>query len=142
MPALHAFAAPATASTLLALSSRAGAADLSATSPGKPDPKSKAYKAAVDFEAQFLNSMFSQMFTDIDGDGPFGGGPAVGVWRSFLSDQYAKSFAKAGGIGIANQVYHTLLAQQEKHAGSGEREPLVNQTPDSLPRISAGFTKS
>jgi len=53
------------------------------------------------------------MFTGIDGDGPFGGGPAVGVWRSFLSEQYAKNFAKAGGIGIADHVYRTLIAQQE-----------------------------
>ncbi len=64
----------------------------------------------------FLNSMFSQMLAGVKGDGPFGGGPAVGVWRSFLSEQYAKSFAKAGGIGIADQVYHTLLAQQEARA--------------------------
>jgi flagellar protein FlgJ len=118
MAALHAFAAPTTASTLFALSSRGSAVDLptASASAGKPDPKSKAYKASVDFEAQFLNSMFSQMFTDMEGDGPFGGGPAVGVWRSFLSEQYAKSFAKAGGIGIAHQVYHTLLTQQEKQA--------------------------
>jgi flagellar protein FlgJ len=75
--------------------------------------ESKARTAAVNFEAQFLNSMFGQMLTGIDGDGPFGGGPAVGVWRSFLTDQYAKSFAKAGGIGIADKVYHALLAQQE-----------------------------
>jgi Rod binding domain-containing protein len=60
--------------------------------------------------------MFSQMLAGVQGDGPFGGGPAVGVWRSFLCEQYAKSFAKAGGIGIADKVYHTLLAQQEAHA--------------------------
>ncbi len=60
--------------------------------------------------------MFSQMYKGIDGEGPFGGGPAVGVWRSFLSEQYAKSFAKAGGIGIADKVYHTLLAHQEARA--------------------------
>jgi flagellar protein FlgJ len=69
--------------------------------------------AAQDFEAVFLNSMFSQMFTAMDGDGPFGGGPAIGVWRSFLSEEYAKSFAKKGGIGIADQVYRSLMAQQE-----------------------------
>ena len=57
--------------------------------------------------------MFQQMFTGIDGEGPFGGGGATGVWRSFLTDEYAKSFAKAGGIGIADQVYRTLIAQQE-----------------------------
>jgi Rod binding domain-containing protein len=57
--------------------------------------------------------MFQEMFTSIDGDGPFGGGGATGVWRSMLTDQYARSFAKAGGIGIADQVYRTLIAQQE-----------------------------
>lgn len=72
--------------------------------------------AAEDFEAVFLNTMFSQMFTDIDGDGPFGGGGAVGMWRSFLTDEYAKSFAKSGGIGIADHVYSALLEIQEQKA--------------------------
>ena len=53
---------------------------LSATS------KAKAKAAAQDFEAVFLNSMFQQMFTGIEGDGPFGGKGATGVWRSFLTD--------------------------------------------------------
>jgi flagellar protein FlgJ len=75
--------------------------------------KAKARAAAQDFEAVFLNSMFSQMFTHIDGEGPFGGSQATGVWRSFLTEEYAKSFAKKGGIGIADEVYRTLLAQQE-----------------------------
>jgi len=78
--------------------------------------KGNARAAAENFEAMFLNSMFQQMFTGIDGDGPFGGSGALKVWRSFLTDQYAKSFAKAGGIGIANQVYQTLLRQQGAHA--------------------------
>lgn len=73
----------------------------------------KAKAASQDFEAVFLNNMFQQMFTGIDGEGPFGGNGATGVWRSFLTDQYARSFAKAGGIGIADQVYNTLLAHQE-----------------------------
>ncbi len=77
--------------------------------------KTKAKAAAQNFEAVFLNSMFQQMFTDIGGDGPFGGNGATGVWRSMLTDQYARTFAKAGGVGIADQVYKTLLAQQEAH---------------------------
>jgi Rod binding domain-containing protein len=72
----------------------------------------KAKGAAQDFEAVFLNSMFQQMFTGIDGEGPFGGSGASGVWRSFLTDEYAKSFARAGGIGIADHVYSALIAQQ------------------------------
>ena len=73
----------------------------------------KARAAAKDFEAVFLNSMFQNMFTGISGEGPFGGSGAVGVWRSMLTDEYSKSFAKSGGIGIADQVYRTLMAHQE-----------------------------
>ena len=73
----------------------------------------KARAAAEDFEAVFLNSMFSQMMTKTDGEGPFGGSQATGVWRSFLTNEYSKSFAKAGGIGLAKHVYAALIAQQE-----------------------------
>ena len=72
----------------------------------------KARAAAQDFEAVLLNTMFSQMSTGTDGEGPFGGGPGAGVWRSFLTDEYAKSFAKAGGIGLSDHVYRALIAQQ------------------------------
>ncbi|HEY5215266.1 MAG TPA: flagellar assembly peptidoglycan hydrolase FlgJ [Pseudolabrys sp.] len=82
---------------------------------GKLNPanQAKAKASSQDFEAVFLNSMFQQMFTGLQGDGPFGGSGATGVWRSFLTDEYSKSFAKAGGIGIADQVYRSLIAQQE-----------------------------
>lgn len=81
--------------------------------PTKDSKESKARATAQDFEAVFLNSMFQNMFTGIDGDGPFGGNGATGVWRSMLTEQYAKSFVRAGGIGIADHVYRTLAAQQE-----------------------------
>jgi peptidoglycan hydrolase FlgJ len=72
----------------------------------------KARATAQDFEAMFLNAMFGQMFASV-GNGPYGGGHAAQVWRSFLTDEYAKTFAKKGGIGIADQVYGSLLQQQE-----------------------------
>jgi Rod binding domain-containing protein len=78
------------------------------------NPKARA--AAEDFEAMFLNSMFSEMMTKVDGEGPFGGSQATGVWRSFLTGEYSKAFAKAGGIGLAKHVYGSLLAQQEARA--------------------------
>ena len=106
-------------SAVPALASHTGTAALGALAApaGKSalDDNSKARASAVDFETVFLNSMFSQMFTGIDGDGPFGGAGGAGVWRSFLSEEYAKSFAKAGGIGLADHVYRALLAQQEGH---------------------------
>jgi flagellar protein FlgJ len=74
--------------------------------------KGKAKSAAGDFESMFLNSMFQQMNTSVDGDGPFGGSGALKVWRSFMTDQYAKLFAQSGGIGIASHVYDELLKMQ------------------------------
>ena len=52
------------------------------------------------------------------GEGPFGSTLGTGVWRSMEIEQYSKSFAKAGGVGIAKQVYRTLVMQQAKAAGS------------------------
>jgi len=69
---------------------------------------------AQDFEAMFLNSMFSQMTSGIKGEGPFGDTPGTGVWRSMLTDEYSKSFAKAGGVGISSDVFRTLILQQAK----------------------------
>jgi flagellar protein FlgJ len=74
--------------------------------------KAKAKASSEQFEAVFLNSMFQQMFTGIDGDGPFGGSGSLKIWRSFMTDQYAKTFAKAGGVGIASHVYDELLKHQ------------------------------
>ena len=92
---------------------------------GRPDPQladaltkvspaaqKKASASAKDFEAMFLNSMFSQMTSGIKGEGPFGDTTGTGVWRSMLTDEYSKSFAKAGGVGISSEVYRTLILQQ------------------------------
>ena len=76
------------------------------------DKAAKAKAVGEDFEAVFLNSMFQQMFAGV-GQGPFSGGNGANIWRSFLTDEYSKSFVKAGGIGIAPQVERELLAQQE-----------------------------
>ena len=101
-----------------ALLSSQKANDVEAKRPGAVNEK--AMETAQDFEAVFLNTMFSQMFTAIDGEGPFGGDQSTGVWRSFLTDEYAKSFAKQGGVGIASDVYRTLMMQQESAASPTE----------------------
>src|SRR5258707_863167 len=82
-----------------------------------PKAQTRAKATATDFEAMFLNSMFSQMTSGIKGEGPFGDTPGTGVWRSMLTEQYSKSFAKAGGVGISNEVYRTLILQQAGRAG-------------------------
>ena len=82
-----------------------------------PKAQAKAKSTAQDFEAVFLNSMFSQMTSGLKGEGPFGNTPGTGVWRSMLTEQYSKSFAKAGGVGISKDVYRELILQQAKTAG-------------------------
>ena len=82
-----------------------------------PQAQAKAKSTATDFEAMFLNSMFSQMTSGVKGEGPFGDTPGTGMWRSMLTEQYSKSFAKAGGTGISNDVFRTLILQQANRAG-------------------------
>ena len=82
-----------------------------------PQAQAKAKATATDFEAMFLNSMFSQMTSGVKGEGPFGDTTGTGVWRSMLTEQYSKNFAKAGGVGISNDVFRTLILRQSGQAG-------------------------
>lgn len=70
-------------------------------------------ETAQDFEASFIAQMLRPMFEGISTEAPFGGGEAEGTWRSFLIDEMAKQTARAGGIGLADQVMSTMLQMQE-----------------------------
>ncbi|MGY3451246.1 flagellar assembly peptidoglycan hydrolase FlgJ [Bradyrhizobium sp. USDA 4353] len=93
-----------------------------------PKAQAKAKATATDFEAMFLNSMFSQMTSGVKGDGPFGDTPGTGVWRSMLTEQYSKNFAKAGGVGISNDVFRTLILQQAKSNNAGNNAGSSSNT--------------
>ena len=86
-----------------------------------PQQQAKAKSTATDFEGMFLNQMFSQMTDGLQGEGPFGNTPGTGVWRSMLTEQYSKSFAKAGGVGISHEVYRTLILHQASQAQQANR---------------------
>jgi len=77
-----------------------------------PEVQHKFKTTAQDFEAVFLGTMFSQMTAGLKGEGPFGNSVGTGVWRSMLTDEYAKSFARAGGIGLSNDVFRAMIMQQ------------------------------
>src|ERR1700689_5845942 len=79
-----------------------------------PQAQAKAKSTATDFEAMFLNQMFSQMTSGLKGEGPFGDTTGTGVWRSMLTEQYSKTFAKAGGVGISKDIFRELILQQAK----------------------------
>lgn len=107
----------AATSSAFSVESRNGRPDFelaSALQKVSPKQQAKAQKTATDFEAMFLNSMFSQMTSGLKGEGPFGDTPGTGVWRSMLTEQYSKNFAQAGGVGVATEVYRTLIMQQAK----------------------------
>lgn len=87
-----------------------------------PQSIEKARATSEDFEAMFLNSMFSQMTTGLKGEGPFGDTPGTGVWRSMLTEQYSKSFAKAGGVGISDAVFRALIMQQASQTKPSSKE--------------------
>ena len=74
----------------------------------------QAAKVAKDFEAVFINEIMGAMFEGVKTDGPFGGGPGEGIFRSMMIDQYSKTIAAQGGFGLADAVKRELLRAQEK----------------------------
>ena len=72
-----------------------------------------ARKAAESFEAFFISQMLSDMFAGVETDPLFGGGHGETIFRSLMVDEYGKSLAKTGGIGIADNVMREIIRLQE-----------------------------
>ena len=74
--------------------------------------------AAEETKVEFAvhKGYFEKRTSGLKGDGPFGNTQGTGVWRSMQMEQYSKSFAQAGGVGISSEVYRTLIMQQAKRA--------------------------
>ena len=83
-----------------------------------PEPRAtaspdKARQTAEDFEAFFLWQVFDGMFAGIPTDGPFGGGQAEEIYRSLLTQEFARVVAHGGGVGLADSVQREILRLQE-----------------------------
>jgi Rod binding domain-containing protein len=74
-----------------------------------------AKKSAQDFEAVFINEMLSPMFEGLQTDGMFGGGESEGIFRSMMVDQYSKTIAAQGGLGLSNNLTNAILKMQGLH---------------------------
>ena len=119
------FAVSALTTAGKALAGGVASALAGATSPAKATdgvksagPVDKAKKTADDFETMFLEQSMERLTAGEGTDGPMGeNGTGGGVYRSMLSQQYAKAIAKSGGVGISDQVYGAILKMQE--AGGG-----------------------
>ncbi len=80
-----------------------------------PAANRKTKEAAQQFESVFLTNMFEEMFAGVEEpEGPHSGGPGQKTWRSMLTEEYANTIAKSGGVGVADHVQRELLALQER----------------------------
>ncbi len=97
----------------IALNARGGDAMRAAQAlRGKSDEKA-IRKAAEEFEAVFVSQMLAPMFETLESDTMFGGGPGEDIYRSMMVEEYGKTIARSGGIGIADAVARELLIIQE-----------------------------
>ena len=94
-------------------------ADISALNPvsapqnAPTDLQISARAKATEFEGVFLSMMIKEMFSGLRTEGDFTGGFGEEMFRGMMADQYAESIAKSGGIGLSDQIYNEILAQQE-----------------------------
>lgn len=78
-----------------------------------PEQRRKIEANARDFEAVFLETMLDRLTSGGGEEGPLGSNGTGGeVWRGMLSNQYARSLAANGGVGIAPSVMRSLIDLQ------------------------------
>lgn len=75
-------------------------------------------RAAQALEASFLAEMLKQAGFGESRDS-FGGGAGEAQFASFLRAEHARALAEGGGIGLAEQLFRSLVAR----AGTGESAP-------------------
>ena len=85
---------------------------------------------AREFEALVLAQLLAPVFTSVEKSSLTRAGPGEDAFETMLQEQYAKSIAERGGIGIADQVRASLIALQ---AGSSAN---ISPVPGTHPGIS------
>jgi Rod binding domain-containing protein len=92
---------------------QAGAAKPSGNAGDSTANRESVQRISQEFEALFLSEMLAPVFESVDTDGLFGGGQSEKIVRSMMVDEYGKSIAQAGGVGIADAVQREILKMQE-----------------------------
>lgn len=92
----------------------AGAGRSGVVAPPRPTAPTDAAarEAAEEFAAQFLGQMFQLAMQDMPVDEVFGGGPGEKMFRGMLTDAWADSAVKSGGVGIADAVMRQIIQIQ------------------------------
>lgn len=84
---------------------------LSAANPVVRDRSQALHEAAVQLEASFLAEMLKSAGLGKSGGG-FGGGAGEDQFASFLVRAQAEEMARAGGIGLAETIFHALMEME------------------------------
>ncbi|WP_036760701.1 rod-binding protein [Leisingera daeponensis] len=83
----------------------------SAVRPVRPAGSDPLREAAIELEASFLAQMLKSAGLGESREG-FGGGAGEDQFSSFLIREQANQIARAGGIGLAESLYHALKETQ------------------------------
>jgi flagellar protein FlgJ len=78
-----------------------------APAPG-PARRTVLLDAARELEASFLSEMLAHAGLGA-GDGEFSGGPGAAQFASYLRDAQARAMVEHGGIGLAEQIFNSLV---------------------------------
>ena len=97
----------------IANTTRAGRAQRAAAQLQAPMASDAVRRAAEEFEAVFISQMMAPMFEGLKTDELFGGGAGEDIYRSVLVEEYGKSIARAGGIGLSDAIQREILRLQE-----------------------------
>lgn len=105
-----------------------------------------AEKTGRDFEAMFLSQMLMPMFETVKTNEMFGGGAGEDAFKGILVDEYGKMIAKAGGVGIADQVKRQILDfQARQEAGkqlAAAQQPAAGGVTLSVEAMRAAYKKA
>ncbi len=82
------------------------------TSVQKPD---KLKSACIDFEAIFIGKMLEGLRNTVDKSGFIDAGAGEEIFQDMLFDEYAKSMAQKGTLGIAEMMYKDILSKSKLH---------------------------
>lgn len=92
------------------------------------DPaKAKIKKQADDFETMFLEQMTDKLFATTGEEGPLGeNGTGGDVYRSMMTQEYARQIQRAGGIGLSSQIMSQMLQVQEQAGAAPPAQGAAN----------------
>jgi Rod binding domain-containing protein len=97
----------------LALPPLAGAAG-QVTRPANATSEARQRQVALEFEGQVLGALLQPMFEGVRDGGSFGGGAGESQWQPMLVNEFGKALARAGGVGLADEVIGALRRIQDE----------------------------